>query len=83
MTAKVTPREALGLLAEAINEPVDDLGPDRLREAIPGWDSMGTLLLMAELDEHFGIELSVDQVRQMRCVDDFLAFMRKHDLLQE
>ena len=83
MTAKVTPQEALGLLAEAINEPVDDLGPDCLRESIPGWDSMGTLLLMAELDERFGIELSADQVRQMLCVNDFLAFMRKHDLLQE
>jgi acyl carrier protein len=83
MKAKVTSSEALGLLAEALNEPVEGLSPDRLRESIPGWDSMGALLLIAELDERFGVELSAEQMRQMRRVEDFLEFMRKHGLLQE
>ena len=45
----MTESEALALLAETFSEPVASLRPDTERAAIPGWDSMGALMLMAEL----------------------------------
>lgn len=83
MTSRLTPEEALALLAEAFNEPANELHAGRLRDSIAGWDSMGALLVIAELDERFGIELSADESRRMLRVGDFLDFMRKHGLLQE
>lgn len=83
MTARATKSEALAVLGEAVNEPVAELDGARLRESIAGWDSMGVLLLIAELDERFGIELSADESRRMLCVGDFLDFLRKHDVLQD
>lgn len=83
MTTPLTPAEALALLADAFNEPAGDLHAGRLRDSIAGWDSMGALLVIAELDERFGIELSADESRRMLRVGDFLDFLRKHGLLQE
>lgn len=71
------------MLGEAFMESASDLPLDRSRDSIPGWDSMGALALIAEIDERFGIELSAEESRQMKCIGDALAFLRKHDLLAD
>lgn len=75
--------EALAMMAEAFNEPVENLAPDVARERIPGWDSMGALMLIAELDERFGLELTADASRAMKQVRDVLDYLRQHGLLAE
>lgn len=82
MTPIPTP-EALRMLSECFMEPLEHIGPAVLRESIPGWDSMGALMLIAELDERFQIELSADESRAMQCVGDVLAFMARHGALSD
>ncbi len=71
------------MLGEAFMEPASELPLDRSRDSIPGWDSMGALALIAEIDERFGIELSAEESRQMTRIGDALDFLRKHDLLAD
>lgn len=78
---QITLAEALELMADAFNEPLDNVRPDTTRDAIPGWDSMGALMLIAELDERFGIELSAETSREMRRVQHVLDFLGQHGAL--
>lgn len=78
----VTTNDALEMLAEAINESIDDvqLGVN-LNDL--GWDSMGVLLLMAELDERFGITLDEEKIKSLVMVDDVLAILKENNVLSE
>lgn len=80
-TSKITLSDAVGMLAEAFDEPAASLHQDRLRDTIPGWDSMGALMLIAELEERFSIELSAEESRTMTRVADALDFLQRHELL--
>lgn len=71
------------MLAETFDEPVDRLAPATARDAIPGWDSMGALSLMAELDERFNIELTADASRAMARVADVIELLRHHGALAD
>ena len=80
---KISTEEALKMLADAFDEPVANLAPDVARDDIPGWDSMGALTLMAELDERFGIELTADESKMMSRVDDVLDLLRRHGVISD
>lgn len=80
---KITTSEALKMLSDAFEEPVANLRPDVSRDDVPGWDSMGALTLMAELDERFGIELTADDSKKMTRIDDVLQLLRKHGALAD
>ena len=78
----MTESEALALLAETFSEPVASLRPDTERAAIPGWDSMGALMLMAELDERFSLELTAETSKKMQRIADVLDYLRTHGALK-
>lgn len=78
---RITLDEALAMMADAFNEPLVNVRPETARDDIPGWDSMGALMLIAELDERFGIELSAEVSRQMRSVQHVLDFLAQHGAL--
>ena len=80
---QVSVSDALAMLAECFNLPVEDMHADLQRDAIDDWDSMGALMLMAELDERFGIELTADVSREMTRIGDVLAFLKVHGVLSE
>lgn len=73
--------EVLAMLAECFGIDPVELRPETQRAALPGWDSMGALMLMAELDDRFGLELTAETSRSMRSVGDMLAFLREHRVL--
>ena len=79
----MTQAEALAMLAEAFNEPLEKVVPEAPRESLPGWDSMGALMLIAELDERFGIELTAEVSRSMLKVSDALDFLRERGVLAQ
>jgi acyl carrier protein len=80
---KITTSEALKMLSEVLEEPLANLSPDLLRDDVYGWDSLGALSLMAELDERFGILLSADESREMTRIDDVLQLLRRHGVLAD
>ncbi len=77
----LTTVQALEMLAECFGTEAAALTPGHRRDAIPGWDSMGALMLMAELDARFGIELDPESSRAMVSVEDALVFLRRRGVL--
>lgn len=80
---KITVSETLSMLSEIFEEPLASLSPEVLRDDVLGWDSMGALALMAELDERFEIILTADESREMIRIDDVLHFLRRHGVLAD
>lgn len=78
----ISESDALGLLAETFAEPLENIRPEVARELIAGWDSMGALMLMAELDERFSLQLTAETSKQMRCIGDVLDYLRQNGVLQ-
>lgn len=79
----ISTAEALAMFSECFMEPAENLNPAVLRDSIPGWDSMGALMLIAELDERFGLELSAEESRTLQSIGDALAFLKRHGVLND
>jgi acyl carrier protein len=75
---KMTEKEALKWVADLFEEPPEKIFMDTPRDAIPAWDSLGVLTLMAGLDEKFDIVLSDAEIRAMRSAGDILEVLRKN-----
>lgn len=76
-------QDALSWIAEVFEESVDRVKPTTARDAIPGWDSLGTLSLIAALDERFDIHLSESEIEAMSKVEDILSLLRRQGALAE
>ena len=74
--------EALSWIAEVFEETVENVQPETQREEIEGWDSLGTLTLMARLDEDFEIILSDDGLSELQAVEDILKVLKLHGHLE-
>lgn len=79
-TVCLSTAEALQMLGETFAESTP-LVPDMSRDEVDGWDSMGALMLMAELDERFGLQLTAEESRDMRRIGDLLDYLRAHGVL--
>jgi acyl carrier protein len=77
----LTEEQALNWIAETFQEPPGRLTPGTTRQDISTWDSMGVLVLMAEMDEKFGILLTDADIQSMNAVEDILAVLRRHGKL--
>jgi acyl carrier protein len=73
--------EALNWIAGVFEAPPGSLMPETLRDDVPAWDSMGVLMLMAAMDEKFGLVLQDTDIRDMRTVGDILVILRKNGKL--
>jgi acyl carrier protein len=73
--------EALNWIAEVFEERPGRITAETLRNDIPGWDSLGTLSLIAALDERFDIHLSEENIEGMKSVSDLLDILRSHGAL--
>ena len=78
---KISLQDALEWFGEMFEEPTENLSASTNREAIAGWDSLGTLTLMAELDERYGIALDEDQLAGMTSLQDILNILEQHGVL--
>lgn len=83
MAHQMSTGEILKVIAEAINEPQDDVRPEVELENLPGWDSMGVLLVMAELDELFGIVLDQETLSSFSQVSDVLKVLKEEGAVAE
>lgn len=71
-------KDALNWIAEIFEEPAGWLDEGTSRDAIPGWDSLGTLTLLAGLDERFDIQLSEQDIEGLQTVKDVVQVLRRH-----
>ncbi|MEX1032935.1 MAG: acyl carrier protein [Cellvibrionaceae bacterium] len=80
---KMSTSEVVSWLENLFEEASGSLGPTTTRDKIEGWDSIGTLSLIAELDECFGIRPSEDELEALDSVSDVVALMLRNDQLKE
>jgi acyl carrier protein len=73
--------EALLFITKSFGEKPENISPETPRDDIPNWDSIGTISLMADLDEEFGIMLEEKDFRSFNRVDDILEVLRRHGKL--
>ena len=64
-------------LAELFNEDPGAIQSDTPRDAIPEWDSLGVLNLMAEMDEKFDIVMSDEDLEGINGVGDVIRLLRE------
>jgi acyl carrier protein len=74
-------QEALNWIAELFEESTESITADTPRDKIPAWDSLGTLTLIAGIDETFEIMLEDEDIQNLTCVNDILELLRKHEKL--
>lgn len=79
----MTTDEALHWIAEIFEAPPEEVTVTSARSAIPGWDSLGTLSLMASLDERFNIQIMDKDLGKLQCVNDILDLLRQRGLVCE
>ncbi|MPY87953.1 MAG: hypothetical protein GEU99_08535 [Luteitalea sp.] len=75
--------EALAWVAEMFEEPRENVQAATPRDEIPAWDSLGQLVLMAQLDERFGIRLTEAELPGLKSVQDILDVLQRHDRLTD
>jgi acyl carrier protein len=80
---QISTSQAIAMIAAAINAPEDELQPETKLEDLEWWDSMGVLLLMAELDERFSIILAEETINSFASVADILKVLFDADALLE
>jgi acyl carrier protein len=77
----MTRDEALAWVAAVFEEPPANVRPDTPRDEIGGWDSLGVLTLMADLDEKFDIRVSEKEMSAMTSVQDILDLLGRNGKL--
>lgn len=75
--------ETLNWLAGLFEMAAGSISADTLREEIAAWDSLGVLTLIAGLDEKFDIQLTENEIQQMRSVKDVLNLLQSKGRISE
>ncbi|WP_280153988.1 acyl carrier protein [Piscinibacter sp. XHJ-5] len=75
-------QDALAWISEVFEESPGRIAASTLRKEIPGWDSLGTLSLIAALDERFDIHLSEQDIEALQSVNDVFDVLRRHGALE-
>lgn len=73
----MTRDEVLAWVATVFEEPAANLRADTPRDEIAGWDSLGVLTLMADLDEKFDIRVGEKEMASMTSVKDILDLLER------
>jgi acyl carrier protein len=68
-------------LEGVFNEEPGAIAVDTPRDALPEWDSLGVLNLMADMDAQFGILLSNDDLEAMNEIGDIIKILKDHEKL--
>ena len=77
-------REVLSWLATIFQESPDALLDDRSRESIGTWDSMATLMLIAEFDERLHVTIEEQELKNLASIGDIFSLLRlKHLVIEE
>lgn len=65
------------------NEPAENMTMKTEQEELAGWDSTGTLLLMADLDEIHGIEVSEEDLDALKTLADIAELIKERGVVQD
>ena len=64
------------MVATMFNEPIDAIHLDSSSATIENWDSMGSLMLVLELEQEFGVQFSPEDVEGLSDVRSIVDKLR-------
>ncbi len=76
-------QDALHWISEVFEEVPGRISAATARSDVPGWDSLGTLSLIAALDEKFNILLSEKEIDGLQQVNDIVDILRRNGAMQD
>jgi acyl carrier protein len=79
--AALSTAEAIAWFAEIFEVSTSEISAQSKQEDIEGWDSMGVLTLMAELDDRFSITLTQDELESISSISDLLDVLKDNNVL--
>ena len=79
----MTRAETLKWIGQIFEESADQITPATARDEIAAWDSLGTLALLAGLDQEFGILVSDRDIQAIKTVNDILEVLKKNSKLSD
>jgi len=66
------------IFSEVFQIPASDVADDLRFDSIGSWDSLTHMILIGRLEESFAVQLSGDEIADMRTVGDARCSMRRH-----
>lgn len=66
------------LISEALSVAEESLKDSTELRSIPAWDSMTHIVLITRLEEGFSVQLTGDEIADMKTVGDARRFLRGH-----
>jgi acyl carrier protein len=70
----------LDLFASALSVDSQALSEDSSPENTAGWDSVSNMMLVAGIEDEFGIELTTNEITQMTSLGDARKILRKRSI---
>lgn len=80
--ATMTTSEMLTWLGELFDTDSNSLTLETKKEDIPAWDSLGVVMLMADLDEKFNITISNEELEALDSINAIFKFLMEKDLIE-
>lgn len=80
---RISMQEAMEMFAEIFDEDHENIQLGTEKEDLEGWDSLGMLSLMAELDSRFNIVLIADDLMKLSGIADLINLLKDHDVINE
>ena len=59
------------IVSEVMNTPIEKISDSSGPESIPEWDSFNMFVLLAEIENEFNVNFSLEETLQIKIVGDF------------
>lgn len=66
------------LLSQVLSISVGEITDSTSSENTSAWDSFNGLLLVAEIEELFSVQFSIDEIYAISCVKDIRELLHRH-----
>ena len=70
--------DVLQLIANVINEPVEELDAESGPDTLASWDSLAHVSLIAAVEQTYRIKLTMQEMLAIKTVADLLQVLKKH-----
>jgi acyl carrier protein len=68
--------KVIQIVARTFRAPVDAVSLSKRRGEIPGWDSLGHLTLVMEIESELGLRFPMDKINELESIEQICALAR-------
>jgi len=69
-----------GVFAECLEIPVGQVTASLSQDQVPSWDSLATAILIAELEEVFGVSFEVDEILELTSLEQVIKILSERGI---